>query len=408
MTLHEVVLGLPPVAVTLQVAVLALLALAVTLVVSFLYRIHNKTIFPGSVAALLGLGVVGLVLNTRHAFVQFIGGSPDALTLSTALVNVTALAVAGVASAVGNRIGVRLAESERVRDGDLRLDVSPLVRATGRFTTVTLPEEVADVDGYDPVPDETREELQGKTLTFPRGLTVRRLEEQIALRLRENHNVGYVDAQIEPDGTVTHLGLGYRPAGLGPTLPPDGVAVALRADPPFSATPGDAVQIWEPGPEPERLGVGELRAAVGPVATVATDPAVADALDRETRYRLVTLPGTSQPERDFAATLRRADETLGVAVVAEDSPLVGTPLGSLDVNVIAVRAADGDVEAIPPRDRPIGPGDQLFALGRPEALRTLEEGAGGGTPDVEALLEEARAAVDPAPPPPDAGSGSGG
>lgn len=400
MTLHDVLLTLPPVAVALQVAVLALLALAVTLVVSFLYRVHNRTAFPGSVATLLGLGSVALVLNTRHAFVQFLGGSPDVLTLEAASVNVLALAVAAGASAVGNRLGLRLAETERFRDGVL-LDVSPLVRAAGRFTTVTLPEEIADVEGYDPVPPETREALEGATLDFPRGLTVRGLEEQLALRLRESHDVGYVDAEIDPDGTVRHLGLGHRPAGLGPTLPPGGVAVAVRADPPFSATAGDVVQIWEPGPEPERVGTGELRAAVGRVATVATEPAVAEAVDLETRYRLATLPGTGHPERDFAATLRRADETLGVVAVAGGSPLVGVAVGDLEVSVIAVRSADGTVETVPDRTRPVAAGDHLFALGRPTALRELEEASGGGTPDVEALLREARGAVAPAPDDPD-------
>jgi len=168
-------------------------------------------------------------------------------------------------------------------------------------------------------------------------------------------------------------------------------AVAVRADPPFAATAGDTVQLWQTDSEGEerRVGTGELRASVGRVVTLVTDERVAETLDLTQEYRLMTLSADSHPDREFAAMLRRSAETMSVVTVGTDSPLVGALVGSLDVAVVAVRSNDGAVETIPQRDRQIQAGDALFALGRPDALRKLEattavqvaEGVGEGYAD---------------------------
>lgn len=391
MSFHGPLLALEPVVLAAEAVVLGLVAAAVTMGASFLYRLRARAELPDSVALLLGLGSATAGLGTQHIFVQFVGGTPDVLGVPAAAGNVLVLAVAGVAAVAGNQLGLRLATSAWARERSWHLDVSPLVRVTGRAASVTLPDEIGDVDGYDPVPQEVKEALAGETLDFPRGLTVAQLEEQLALRIQDEHEVGYVDAEVTRDGDVPYLALGHRPAGIGPTLPPGSAAVALRADPPLSATAGDTVQIWRTHPEPERVATGELRAAVDDVATVAVDEEAAGRLDPTDEHRLVTLPGDENPERDLAAALRRADETLGVLAVDAGGPLEGRTLGSLEVAVIAVEAADGTVETIPSRDRPLAAGEVAYVLGRPEALRRLE--AGEVPEAAQARLEEARGAA---------------
>jgi len=161
-------------------------------------------------------------------------------------------------------------------------------------------------------------------------------------------------------------------------LPPKSAAVAVKADPPFSATSGDTVQLWRTGEDgkEQRLGTAELRASVGQVATVATDEAIANKVDPAANYRMMTLSADAHPEREFAGMLRRGDETMSIVEIAADSPLVGSSVGAVDVTVIAVRSPGGDVETIPKRDRLIQAGDSLFAIGRPDALRKLEASKG--------------------------------
>lgn len=366
----------------LRIAGLALLAGAVTTVATFVYRARVRTQFPEGATLILGLGVVAIYLNTRLVFVQFVGEGAEVLTVSEAALNVTVFVVAGIASYGGRYLGDKAAVSDRVNWNWVRPNFSPIVRAAGRFITVTLPEDIEDIAGYDPVHDETKDALRGRTLDFPRGLTVAELQSQLVDRLKEDHHVGYVDVELASDGTVDFLAVGQRRTGVGSTLPPKSAAIAVRADPPFSATPGDTVQVWQTtdGAE-ERLGSGELRASVGSVVTVAIDEEAAANVDPTLDHRLMTLSADSYPDREFAAMLRRGDETMDIIEIGSECPLVGNSLGSLDVTVIAVRSATGDVNTIPKRGYVIQAGDGLFAIGRPENLRKLESTRGVAVED---------------------------
>jgi hypothetical protein len=377
------ILDVAMVGALLRVCGLALLAGVVTAAVAFAYRVRARAQFPEGPALIVGLGVVAIYLNTRLALVQFIGEGGISLSAGEATVNIVVFVTAGTAATVGRRVGDGAATSNRFGWEAFRPTLTPIVRAAGRFITVTLPEEIDDIEGYDSVPDEHKRTLAGRTFDFPRGLSVAELETQLELRLKGNHDVGYVDVEVDETGAVTYLAVGRGAAGIGPTLPPGGAAVAVRADPPFSATSGDTVQIWHDGDEGGRVGTAELRASVGRVATVATERAVADRIDPTREYRLMTLSADSRPDREFAAMLRRGDETMGTVTVSETSALVGLSSRALDLAIIAVRSADGETETLPKRGRAVRAGDQLFALGRPDRLRKLE------------ALAEPRAAADP-------------
>ncbi|MCL9812111.1 TrkA C-terminal domain-containing protein [Natranaeroarchaeum aerophilus] len=373
MTLLATVLSNPLVEAGLRIVGLSLLAAAVTTLVTYVYRVRARAELPEGATLIIGLGVVAIYLNTRLVFIQFVGETGDPFSVAEALLNVSVFVAAGVASYGGRRLGTWAGASERFSWGRLQPDFSPLVRATGRYITVTLPDEIADIEGYDPVEDETRAALAGRSLDFPRGLTLAELETGLITRLKEEHDIGYVDVDLTADGTVEYFAVGRRVAGIGPTLAPKTAAVAIRADPPFSATPGDTVQVWQVlDGEETRIGTAELRASVGPVATLATEESVAERLDPTAEYRLMTVSADSHPDREFAGMLRRGEETMSVVEIGAGSPLVGTPISALDVTVIAVRTAGGEVETIPAREWTIKVGEQLFAIGRPDVLRKLD------------------------------------
>jgi uncharacterized protein with PhoU and TrkA domain len=121
----------------------------------------------------------------------------------------------------------------------------------------------------------------------------------------------------------------------------------------------------------------ELRGAVGDVVTLAIDEEEARRLDGGADYKLVTLPVESRVDREFAAQLRAAEETLTVVTVAAESALAKATVGALDVAVVALRTAAGDLEAIPKRSRTITAGETIYAIGRPDRLRKLEAAATG-------------------------------
>ena len=358
---------------------LVLLAAVLSTAIAALYRWYARARIPDGVAVLVGVSGVAVYLNSTAALASVIERGTAILTIDSAVFNTATLFLAVVAAAGGRRFGDRLGESVLVLLGARRIetDVSAIVRTVGRMTTVTLPEAVEDMEGYDPVPEGTKAKFAGETLVFPRRQTVEELERRVVERLKSDYGIGFVDVDLDETGTVSYLAVGSRQAGIGPALPPGTAAVAVRADPASDASAGDVVGVYRTtGAGPERVVGAEVRGVADDVVTLAVDASEADRLDPEIRYRLVTMPVEPRADREFASLLRSSEETMGVVTVAAGSSLVGVPVGALDVAVVAIRPPDGSVEAIPSRDRTLAVGETVFAVAAPARLRRLEAAAG--------------------------------
>lgn len=353
---------------------LAALAGGASLVIALVYRWYAGDSVPEGVAVLLGLTVVALILNTERTLRQVLEGN-GAFDTWQASRTIGTLALSSIGADLGRRIGDQTADRAfRGTGHHFNREFAQVVRAAGRVVTVTIPESIGDVDGFDPVAEETKTALAGTTLVFPRRVTVGELAARLTQRLETDYGIGRVDVEVTADGEVTHLAVGAREAGLGPTLAPGTTAVAIQADPAFSASAGDLVQVWRPGDdgEPERVCTGELRATAADVVTVAVEETDVAALADDVAYRLVTLPVDQRADREFAGLLRAATETMGVIAVDADSPLTGVPVGGLDVTVAAIRDENGSVTPIPSRDTAITAGSTLYVVARPDALRAFE------------------------------------
>nr|WP_282594615.1 potassium transporter TrkA [Halomarina salina] len=358
-----------------QLVLLASLVLACAVVagaVGGVYRWYARSQVPDGLSILAGISVAAIGLNTKAALGEAMTEAGD-IVVDAVLLNVGTFLAATLVAFLAGRAGDRIARAVF----DDAPDARDIVRAVGRQISVTLPQSIDDIPNHDRVPPETKTRLEGTSFGFPRRLTVEELRHRLVERLKSDYEVGHVDVDLTPDGTVEYLALGGRAAGIGPTLPPGQAAVAIRADPSSAASAGDLVQVWDP---PEHVVTGELRDVAGDVATVALDDADADALDGETSYRLVTLPSQVRVDREFAALFRAAEETLAVLAVAEGSALVGRTVGSLPAAVVAVRAGDGAVTTLPDRSRTVGAGESLFVVARPDVLRKLESTDGVATP----------------------------
>jgi len=363
-------LALQPV---LHVVGLVVLAAVVTGTAAFLYRLRVDHPLPDGATLILGLGSVALYLNTRSLFVQFVQGGAGTPSAGEALLNLGVFVAAGVASYGGHRVGDRAARAEWVSWRRLKRDVSPIVRGVGRHISVTFPAEIEDIEGYEPVPAETKTALAERTFDFPRGLTVDELEAQVTTRLKERFDVGYVDLELSTDGSVSYIGVAKRPVGIGHTVPPNEAAMALRADPPFSATAGDTVQLWKTGGDgPTKVGTAELRARNEDIVTITAEAEVVADLDPAITYRLVTLPVGPRLDREFAARLGWEEATMRILRIDEECPLVGSSIAALEVITLAIRSADGTVDPIPDWSRVLDGGDRLYLVGRPDELRKVE------------------------------------
>lgn len=363
----------------LRLGALVALAGSISLVGAFLYRWYVHEELAQGVAILLGAAGIALVLNTTASLGQSIGGTTDLLDPRAASFTVIAFLLGAVASEggryVGDRAGERLAPGWAL--GGLDHEVVSFVRGGGRTLRVRLPDEIHDIDGYDPVRADIKAELAGETMTFPGRMTHRELHDAFVARLQADLGIGKVDVEFTDDGAVSYLGVGRGEAGIGHTLPPGQVATAVRADPAFSASPGDHVRVWRDGAEPERLLTAELRGVAGDVVTLALEGEHVDRLAAEGGYRLVTLPRMVQADREFTSILRRANESVVRTTVAADGALVGRTAGDLDVDALVVETADGETLAPPARDRPLAAGDVVIAMGRPDLLRRFAAAAQG-------------------------------
>lgn len=375
---------------------LAVFAGFVSTLVALLYRWYVRERVPSGLALLVALAGVAVVLNTTPLLAAEIAADDETLEIVDALFNVVAFAGSAGAAFAGVRFGDHLGTDLGATGGtgDVDADASEIVQTVGRVTSIQLPEEIADVVGYDPVPEETKETLAGRRFLFPRRLTETELRDRLVSRLKTDYGVGHVDVEFGADGAVEFLAVGSRAAGIGPTLPPATNAVAIRADPAHAASAGDLVQVWETGPM-QRVLTGELRGVAGDVVTVAIDAADTPKLDPTERYKLVTLPVQDRPDREFASLLRAAAETLATVTVEAGSALDGVALDSLDVTIAAITREDERPEPLPTRSRSLQAGDVVYVIATPEILRKVDSAASGPT--------GAARSVDSAPEPPDPG-----
>jgi len=375
-----------PVGAALSLVVFALLSALAAGALTVAYRWYFKSLIPEGVSILAGVAIVALYINTASLGVVVSEGSVDLFRPGVVFFNVVALGVSTLAAPVGRRVSDAAASElfSLIGVGHLNAEMSTMVRSVGRVTSVTLPEEISDMESYDPVTDEIKAELAGKTLVFPRRLTVDELRSRLISRLKEDYAIGYVDVDLTEDGTIDYLAVGSRAAGVGATIAPGTVAVALQADPPNNAASGDLLQVWSTGSAekpPERITNAELRGVAGDAVTVAVDEADAELLSPSEMYRLVTMPAEPQADREFATLLRGVDETMSSITVGAKSELVGQSADSIETAVLAIRPAGGRLIPLPDRDLEFAADDTLYVLGRPDVLRRLEQRA--TTPTVE-------------------------
>ncbi|WP_201294026.1 TrkA C-terminal domain-containing protein [Natronorubrum halalkaliphilum] len=362
-----------------------LLAGVGALALAFAYRASTVRQLPAGPAALAGLALPTGALAieaVRHG--RVIADSPlGHYTTGSYLLGM--MVVGTAVAAVGHRLGDHLAcGAYGITPIDARGPVADLVESAGLSATVPLPDSIDDAEGYPPVDEAVKRELESRELRFPGGLSISERRTRLDRRLEADYDVGYARAELGEDGSVTALALGDRRTGLSPTLGPDRVAVAVAGDRSAQASTGDPVTVWTADGDSSRLvATGILRSSAGSVTTLVVDADDADAFEPGSRYRLTIRPETPSGADGLCAAIRTADETVASITVEDGGSLEGEFAGWVPGTVLVIDRA-GEVIPLPAENEPLAAGDTIYVFGTPGDLETFETlDVGGGSPGAD-------------------------
>lgn len=346
-----------------------LLAGAGTLAVAVGYRALTVRRVPIGPAVLAGLALpTGWLASEAIRHGRVVADSP-LVHYTTGSFLLGMLFAGSVAAVAGRRLGDHIAcGAYDITPIDASGPIAERVQSAGRCVAVTLPESIDDADGYPAVDEHSKRDLAGREFLFSSDLSIPALRSRLEHRLEADYDIGYVRAELAADGTVSAVSIGDRRSGIGPTLGPDRVAVAIAGDPSPRASAGDPIEVWTDDAESSRLvATGRLRASVGSITTLIVDADDATCFESGDRYRLTTRPETSSDAHALVSAIRSGDETVTAVTVEPDGPLDGEFVGWLSGTVLAIDRGETTL-SLPAGNESLMAGDTVYRFGTPAAL----------------------------------------
>lgn len=327
-----------------------------------------------------GVTVPGLaVVVVATAIAGVSGGLLGLLdpAISETAVGIVAALVVLMASFWAHNQGDKMAESfprritlESIRRRTLASDV---VERIGRFGQVRVRvTSVEDVEGYPSLPEGLRGKLEAETFPLPADLPLVELETRVRDRLRSSYDLETVDVSLDRRANAT---VAAAPAlgGFSRRVPDGRRAVSAEALVPAGVDRGDRSVLRLPDGDVEGavLGVGEP-GEDEPTRrlTVSVAPAEVERVLGAEEVRVAVLGEANG--RDLLGRLKAAG--LRVRAIGLGRPRSLDPdtlRAETGAQVIAVRGPDGI--RIPGEGTSTEGGEELLAVGTPEALRELRE-----------------------------------
>jgi len=371
----------------------------------FVFKYLSGVTIPGFGVVVLALAIAGVNGGILALNDPTIRNQASAPVIITAILVV--LMISLYAHSMGDEMGATFPKRvslRGLRERTLSTDVVELVGGRGRVR-IEVTGEVADMEGYPPVPDEIRRGIREGDWTFPADLPIPELETRFVERLRTEFDLADASVQIDEKARATVVAAPPL-SGLSKRVPAGKRAVSVEALVPTGLARGDEVDVVTPdgtvhgtvvsarsgdaktappvapdGGEPE--GEDESAQAEPPRTptttggegrvTVAVARADAGTLLRTSRAKVVVTSRGRRREYELVSLLRRAGKRFSKLTVREGGALDGVPIGEAnvreahDVAILAVRRPDGWVMA-PRGSTRVEAGDALFAVGQREAL----------------------------------------
>jgi hypothetical protein len=305
----------------------------------------------------------------------------------------------------GDKMGAefpRRLSFKRLRERTLSSDVVELVGSRGEVK-VEVVGEVIDMEGYPPIAETTREAIKNGDWRFPADIPISELESRFAERLKTDLDLVDVSVRIDERGKATVIAAPPL-SGISKRVPAGKRGVSLEALVPTGLARGDEVLVLaegfavegtviaaRSGKKEEPKTDGGTVADEGPPAsvsaptttggegrvTLAVSRSDAEKLLGIQRGKLVVRARGTRREFELISLLRRAGKRFRTFTVKPDSDLDGVTIAEAnvrdthDVAVLAVKRPDG-WEVAPRGSVELMAGDELFAVGKREALNAFE------------------------------------
>lgn len=390
----------------------------------FAFKYLTGVTLPGLGVVVLAVAIAGINGGLMGLLDPAVASSPRVVTAA-----VVVMMLSLYAHSQGDKLGVALPKRfslRRLRERTLSADVLDVFGGV----TVTVTGAVGDVEGYPPLPADLRAQLAASTWSFPGDLPLSELEARLAERLRTEFDLAEVSVQVDSRGRAS-VSAAPPMGGLSRKVPKGKRAVSVSALLPTGVARGDEVVATTadasvratvlsarttdddpPTPRSPTSGPGEdvatdggTDAAVAPPTavaapttsggegrvTLAVDRGAASALLRADRARVRVCSRGTHREFEAVSLLRRAGNRFRRVTVRAGGALDGTTIGAASVRdaygvaVLAVRSSSGDSKSpgsagesrwrfSPDGDVALSAGDELFVVGRPNALDAFVEG----------------------------------
>ena len=378
-------------------------------VLGFIFKYFTGVTIPGLGVVVLALAIAGINGGLLALNDETIRSSERAPAILTAIIVVLMLSL--YAHAQGDKLGASVPKRvslKQLRERTLSTDVVELVGGRGQVR-VSVVGEVGDMEGYPPLPAETRKTIGEGEWTFPAELPLSELERRFAERLTTELELADVAVSIDEEARAT-VSAAPPTGGLSKRVPKGKRAVSVPALVPTGLARGDVVRVVtndvtvegvllaaksggkkeEKKPDPPAPGGstpatdgGEPKPAPTSATattaggegrvTVAVDRSEAATLLRAGRGRVLVLSRGTRREFELTSLLRRAGKRFRRVSVVPGGPLDGHTIGEVgvretyDVAILAARH-DGDWTVAPRGGQTLVASDDLFVVGTRDAI----------------------------------------
>jgi hypothetical protein len=267
--------------------------------------------------------------------------------------------------------------------------------------------DVADMEGYPPLPESLRAEIRDGEWTFPVDLRIGELEARMEERLKTEFDLGDVAVKIDEKGRATVVAAPPF-SGLSKRVGDGRQAVSVDALLPTGLARKDEVTVLTPEAEvqgtvvsarctdaekavetPEPPEVADADAPPAPVRapttdggegrlTVAVERTDVQPLLRSESAKVVVEPRGTRREYELISLLRRAGNRFRKLTLTSDGALDGLTLRearvreTYSVAVLAVRK-QGGWRLAPRGDTELAAGEEVYAVGTKDALDAFAE-----------------------------------
>ena len=374
-------------------------------ILGFVFKYVTGVTVPGFGVMVLALAIAGANGGLMALSDPALIGSGERFVVAIIVVLMLSLYAHSEGDKLGASVPRRLSLRE-LTERTLNTDVVELVGGRGQVR-VTVSGDVGDMEGYPALPADLRASIRNGEWTFPVDVPLVELETRVADRLRSEFDLA--DASVRLDENARATVNAAPPIGaLSKRVPAGKRAVSVNALLPTGLAAGDDVDVVADGrtvsgtvlsaktngARAETVATdGGVDAAASPPVTPVTptttggDGRVTLAVSRPDATallgvssvdRLVVNSHGVRREFELISLLRQSGQRFRKLTVCDGGALDGVTLGEVavrdtyDVAVLALRH-EGSWQVTPRGSQSVGAGDDLFVVGRPDALTAFAE-----------------------------------